>query len=65
MGVTPYRYLLERKIEKAKDFMQVYGDPPGAVGQEFGFHDYAHFYRTFKQMTGTTPSAYARAARSK
>ena len=64
-GVTPCRYFLERKIEKAKDFLTLYGDSPGAVSLEFGFHDYAHFHRTFKRLTGMTPAEYARAPRKR
>jgi AraC-like DNA-binding protein len=65
MGATPYQYLLNRKIEKAMDFLRLHEDDPPAVSLEFGFHDYAHFYRTFKRITGMTPSAYAKDARHK
>jgi AraC-like DNA-binding protein len=58
VGMTPYRYLLDRKIEKAKDFLRLYDESPGAVSLEFGFHDYAHFYRIFRRITGMTPSEY-------
>jgi AraC-like DNA-binding protein len=65
VGLTPYQYVLERRIEKAKDFLRLYDDPPSAVSLEFGFHDYAHFYRTFRKRVGMSPSAYIRRFRKK
>jgi AraC family transcriptional regulator len=60
MGMTPYQYLMERKIDKAKDFLRLYDEPPNAVYLDFGFHDYSHFYRTFKQRVGISPSQYVK-----
>jgi len=57
-GVAPCRYVLEKKIEKAKDFLGLYGEDPTYTSIELGFHDYSHFYRTFKRLSGMTPSQY-------
>jgi AraC-like DNA-binding protein len=59
-GMAPRDYLLEKKIEKAKDFITILGDTPYSTSLEMGFHDYSHFYRTFKRLTGLSPSEYAR-----
>jgi AraC-like DNA-binding protein len=65
MGATPYQYLLNRKIEKAMDFIRLHDDDPPAVSLEFGFHDYAHFYRTFRQRAGMSPSQYMKRFKKK
>jgi AraC-like DNA-binding protein len=57
-SLAPNRYILEKKIEKAKDFLALYGDQPASTSIEFGFYDYSHFYRTFKRLTGMSPSKF-------
>jgi AraC-like DNA-binding protein len=57
-GLSPNKYVLEKKIEKARDFMRLYGDQPNSTAIELGFHDYSHFFRTFKRLSGMTPSQY-------
>lgn len=59
-GVAPSQYVLEKKIEKAKDFLGLYGEDPTYTAMELGFHDYSHFYRTFRRLAGMTPSEYIR-----
>ena len=62
-GLAPHRYVLAKKIEKAKDFITTLEETPEATSMDLGFHDYSHFYRTFKRLTGMTPSAYVKAFR--
>ncbi|MBL8026050.1 MAG: helix-turn-helix transcriptional regulator [Fibrobacteres bacterium] len=57
-GMTPRQYVLERKIDKAKDFMTLHDDSPTSASLELGFHDYAHFYQTFKRLVGVSPMEY-------
>lgn len=57
-GLSPRRYVLERKIEKTKEFMTLFDDTPTSASLEMGFHDYAHFYRTFKRIAGMNPKEY-------
>jgi AraC-like DNA-binding protein len=56
-GLPPHRYVLAKKIEKAKDFITL-GDTPERTCIELGFHDYSHFYHAFKRLTGMAPKAY-------
>lgn len=58
--ISPQRYILEKKIQKAKDFITYLDDNPDGASLEMGFHDYSHFYRTFKRLTGQTPSQYVK-----
>ncbi|MBL8027107.1 MAG: helix-turn-helix transcriptional regulator [Fibrobacteres bacterium] len=57
-GLTPHRYLMQLKLEKAKDFLRFFRDTPPPVAAELGFHDYSHFFRLFKRYTGKSPSRF-------
>ena len=55
VGVTPMRYVLAYRVEQAIALMK---DPELSLGQialDCGFADQAHFTRSFKQVTGSTP----------
>lgn len=58
-GLSPHQYVLEKKIEKAKDFLLLHNVTPASTAVELGFHDYSHFYRVFRKMTGKSPTAFA------
>jgi AraC-like DNA-binding protein len=57
LGTSPYRYLLGRRLELARQRMRV-GQPLADVACETGFADQAHFTRTFKAAYGLTPARY-------
>jgi AraC-like DNA-binding protein len=61
-GLSPNRYMLEQKIEKAKQMMTLMDDPdpPKSAAMELGFDYYPGFYRTFKRITGMGPREYCR-----
>lgn len=63
-GTTPHNYIIDRKIEKAMDYLKLYKDQPSAMNLEFNFHDQSHFYRTFKKRTGLTPTEYIHSNKS-
>jgi AraC-like DNA-binding protein len=54
-GLSPHRYILEKKIEKARDFVLGYGESLSTTAVELGFHDYAHFYRVCRRIAGKSP----------
>ena len=59
IGVPPYRYLLERRIARAKALLQ--SDRAlsiTAIAMAVGFQTSAHFATTFRNLTGLTPSSY-------
>jgi AraC-like DNA-binding protein len=62
-GKTPYTYLLELRLERAKTLLAGSRTPIRAVGGMVGFGDLSHFSRFFKAATGHSPSEY-RALRS-
>lgn len=56
MGISPYAYLLNRKICRSKE-MIASGMRPLDVALELGFYDQSHFIRVFHKVLGVTPSA--------
>jgi two-component system response regulator YesN len=58
LGINFLDYIHQFRIDKAKAHLQS-GDPKiQTIAREVGYHDEAHFTRTFKKWTGTLPSLY-------
>jgi AraC-like DNA-binding protein len=57
LGTSPYRYLLMRRLEFARDQIRR-GRPLVEVAGDAGFADQPHFSRAFKSAFGLTPAAY-------
>jgi AraC-like DNA-binding protein len=58
-GLTVYEYVRHRRLIRAEhDLTNSEGQSLSMVAAENGFADHAHFTRTFKSMTGETPSSY-------
>jgi AraC-like DNA-binding protein len=56
-GTSPYRYLLMRRLEFARD--RIHGERALVeVACDAGFADQAHFTRVFKSAFGLTPARY-------
>lgn len=56
-GTSPYRYLLMRRLEFARD--RIHRERPLVeVASDAGFADQAHFTRVFKSAIGLTPARY-------
>jgi AraC-like DNA-binding protein len=58
-GVAPRSYLLERRIERARELLAT-DRPLSEIALLLGFYDQSHFTRVFKQRTGETPAAFRR-----
>lgn len=59
-GVSPYQYILNAKIERAKLQLMSSATPVKLLADELGFSSAAQFNNVFKKMTGATPNAYRR-----
>jgi AraC-like DNA-binding protein len=57
-GMTPDRYIVQRRIERAKTLLQTTDEPVDAICAHVGFLDQNRFSRTFERVTGSPPSAY-------
>jgi len=60
-GMSPHAFLLTRRIERAKALMRAGGGSLAEIALDCGFSDQAHFSRIFRQISGSSPSAWRRA----
>jgi AraC family transcriptional regulator len=60
VGSSPYRYLLRRRIERARDLILSGPHRLSEVALAVGFADQAHLSRAFKQLLGVSPRAFGR-----
>jgi AraC-like DNA-binding protein len=63
-GLPPHRWLLRRRVSKAKTLLRGTALPLAEVALECGFADQSHFSRVFGQWAGATPGAWRRWAGS-
>ena len=57
-GVSPYRYIVRARIERAKALLKL-GNPSIAdVALQLGFSSQSHFSDTFRNHTGVSPRKY-------
>jgi AraC-like DNA-binding protein len=59
-GTTFEKYLLQLRLEKARDLLRYTALPIKQVGQEAGFGSSAYFFEAFKRMSGLAPERYRR-----
>ena len=58
LGITPYNYILNTKIERAKVLILDENNKLENVAFDLGFQSYVNFARTFKNYTKLSPKAY-------
>lgn len=57
-GITPYQYLLQQRIERAKHLLKQSDCSIADIALLCGFNSHSHLGKQFRQLIGTTPSAY-------
>jgi AraC family transcriptional regulator len=57
-GETPHRYVLRRRIERAKRLLSESETPLVEIALTCGFASQSHFTSTFRRQVGVTPSQY-------
>ena len=62
-GLPPHRYVILRRVERAKQLLQVGGLPLAEVAAHVGFWDQSQFSRHFKRLVGVTPGQFRVSAR--
>jgi AraC family transcriptional regulator len=58
MGVSPHRYQIQRRIERAKAMLAEPGWSVTEIGVASGFAFASSFSQAFRRITGTTPSQF-------
>lgn len=57
-GVTPINYLIQVRINKAKELLSENILPMKEIAIEVGYEDYYYFSKLFKKNTGLSPRSY-------
>ncbi|WP_052025416.1 helix-turn-helix transcriptional regulator [Novosphingobium sp. AP12] len=58
VGVAPYCWLLEQRINEARQLLSHTTIPIAQIALECGFTDQSHFTNAFNRRVGTTPSKW-------
>ncbi len=58
LGKSPYQYLLQQRIERAKQLLKQTNRSIMDIALECGFSSHSHLSKQFRQLTGITPKAY-------
>jgi AraC-like DNA-binding protein len=59
-GLPPHRYLVSRRIEKAKNLLATPALPVTRIGLDLGFGEVSSFTTAFRKHAGLTPTEYRR-----
>jgi len=59
VGVTPYQYVLRRRVERALELLRASGKSQSEVAAVCGFSDSRHLTRAFRRLTGRSPGYFA------
>ncbi len=57
-GIPPYRYLMQQRVERAKQLLEDQSITISTIALDCGFANQTHLTKFFRQMTGLTPKAY-------
>ena len=61
IGITPYQYILKKKIDLAKSLIKETDQPINEIAYDLGFINYSNFGYIFKKICETTPENYRKA----
>lgn len=64
VGVSPHRYLVERRIERARVLLETTDDPIAEIAAAVGLSSQSHLTTLFRKHLGTTPGKFRRSRRS-
>jgi AraC family transcriptional regulator len=62
-GLPPHRWLIERRIDRAKTLLRTADLSLAEIALASGFADQSHFTSAFRRGTGVTPGAYRQETR--
>lgn len=57
-GTSPSKWILQRRMEIARELLQHYHGKPSEVYHKVGYANHSSFTKSFKQMFGVTPKEF-------
>jgi AraC family transcriptional regulator len=64
LGLPPHRFLIERRVERARELLLHTGLPLADVAVRCGFADQSHLTKVFHRLVGTSPGHFRGVART-
>ena len=64
VGMAPHRYVLERRLERAKGMLRSTGTSLVEISLSTGFSSQSHFTSTFRRLVGPTPTEFQACGRN-
>ncbi|NJM74456.1 MAG: helix-turn-helix transcriptional regulator [Acaryochloridaceae cyanobacterium RU_4_10] len=58
MGIPPYKYVLQQRVERAKQLLKQSQKPLAEIALDCGFASQSHLNRHFHKLAGVTPKKY-------
>lgn len=58
LGTTPYQYLLQQRVERAKQLLKQNNHSIMEIAFLCGFNSHSYLSKQFRQLAGMTPKAY-------
>jgi AraC family transcriptional regulator len=55
LGISPHRWLMQRRVDVAKDLMLTTDSSLVEIALKCGFSDQSHFTKVFAEVTANTP----------
>ena len=59
-GTSPSKWLLQKRMELAKELLLHYNEKPSEVYHKVGYENHSSFTQSFKQSFGITPKEFQR-----
>jgi AraC-like DNA-binding protein len=57
-GTSPNKWILQKRMEIAKDLLQNSNEKPGDIFYKIGYENHSSFTKSFKQTFGLTPQDF-------
>lgn len=64
VGKTPYQFLLQERVQKARDLLAFSSLSLSEIAAACGFADQSHFSRIFSRVVGTAPGTWRRSRKA-
>ena len=64
VGKTPHQFLMQQRVEKARDMLALSSYSISEIATACGFADQSHLTRVFSRTVGTSPGVWRRSRRS-